>query len=257
MSYGYPGSGRQVAGAADLARRRKEIERKEAVRRALDSRRGGVAAPAGYAAAPADLGEPPQMTVAQYATWPYHQQPPMPMARPFQRGAPAQAEQAPAKKWWEQETGPKKVGIPKHGKSLVAGIFDGAISLFIFAIAPAVLMSKAAQTYGLNLAPQIMSSVLIGGAIAGFAFLRWMFMRGTTHRLLLSIGQVLAVVVWIRIAISPNIDLEYYDVKIHIGLLRYLMLAAATYGLTALYYLAEYFVYKPMYEDIRRAKIAI
>jgi len=140
---------------------------------------------------------------------------------------------------------------------MVAGIFDCAISLFIFAIAPAVLMSKAAQSYGLDLGPQIISSVLIGSAVAAFAFIRWMFMRGTEQRLLLSIGQVLAVVMWILIAISPNIDLDYYDVKIHIGLLRYLILAAGTYALTSLYYVAEYHVYKPMYEEIRRAKIAI
>ncbi|HLF06422.1 MAG TPA: hypothetical protein VI893_04510 [Thermoplasmata archaeon] len=254
MSYSYPGPGRQVSGAAGLARRRREIERKEAVRRALVARRGGEDAPVATYGSPAVRAAPAYAPVGSYPQPATYRAPAPPVA--YSQSSSSQAQVHP-RKWWEDEPGKKKAGVPKHGKSIVAGSFDCAISLFIFAIAPAVLMSKAAQSYGLDLGPQIINSLLIGSAVAAFAFVRWMFMRGTQQRLLLSIGQVLAVVMWILIAISPNIDKDWLDVKIHIGLLRYLILAAVTYGLTSLYYIAEYFVYKPMYEDMRRAKIAI
>jgi hypothetical protein len=118
-------------------------------------------------------------------------------------------------------------------------------------------MSRAASSYGLDLSQQIMGSVLVGTAIAAFAFMRWMFMRGTVQRLTLSLGQVLGVVAWILVAISPNIDLDYKNVQIQIGLLRYLLLAAGSYALMTLYFVGEHFVYRPMYEDIRRAKLAV
>jgi hypothetical protein len=229
-------AGRQVAGAAGLARQKRELDRRAAVRRALMSRRGGAAAGPAYVPAQSAYRAPaPAAPVAPRQT----------------------VAQTRERNWWEEDPGQRKTGVPKHGRSLVAGMFDGIISLFIFAIAPALLMSRAASGWGLDLSRQMAASVLIGVAIAGFAFLRWAFMRGTRQRLMLSLGQVIGVVAWILFAITPDIGLVYQEVEVHIGLIRYLALAAGSYALMSLYFVGEYLVYRPMYQDIRRARLAM
>src|SRR3990172_6875735 len=136
-------------GQAGVGRGRKELERKAAVQRA-SAARGGGAARGGYA--PAPTPPPSSPLPASVAGYQVQQHPGYP-ARPAFPARPAAprptataAEERPG--WEDDPTKPRRIGLPKHGKSFVAGMFDCIVSLVIFSIAPAWIMSTAATSYG-------------------------------------------------------------------------------------------------------------